>query len=132
MTEVENHEEVEKVIAENKILTESAISFLNDFRLAIVRFPGDIGFRVKRNPNNHKLDQYATKYLHSTVLFARSKWFRKFYPKYLKENDISIFTEDRKEALNEIKVEIKVSFDEVGRLLLQIDGVSLDSFQEFS
>ncbi len=122
---------MEMEISEKKIYTESAISFLNDFRLAIVRFPGDIGFKVKRNPNNPKLEQYATKYVHSTILFARSKWFRKVYPLYKKTDDMNVF-EENNEALNEIKVKVTPQLDNQGHLVFQIDGVSLDSFQELS
>jgi hypothetical protein len=123
--------EIKMEISERKIHTESAISFLNDFRLAIVRFPGDIGFKVKRNPNNPKLEQYATKYVHSTVLFARSKWFRKAYPLYKKTDDMDVF-EENNEALNKIKVKVTPTLDDQDRLVFQIDGVSLDSFQELS
>lgn len=120
-------------INEKKIHTESAISFLNDFRLAVVRIPGDIGFRVKRNPKNinSKLDQYATKYIHSTVLLARSKWFLKTYPIFKQNEETNIF-EDRNQALDDINVKITPTFDDNDVLVLQIDGVSLDSFQEFS
>jgi hypothetical protein len=119
----------------SKIRTGCAISFLNDFRLALVRFPGDIGFRVKRNPNNLKLDQYATKYLHSTILLARSNWFRDVFANYLYdvENIIDII-DSKNENVKDINVIVShvTEHDEDKKLVLQIDGVSLESFQEFS
>ena len=123
--------EKENKISDMKIFTESAISFLNDFRLAVVRFPGDIGFSVKRNPNNLKLEQYATKYVHSTILFARSKWFRKAYSSYKKTEETTSFVE-KNTSLKCINVKITPVFADKDRLVLQIDGVSLDSFQELS
>ncbi len=113
-----------------KVPTFCAISFLNDFRLALARRPGDIGFRVKRNPHNVNLDQYGTKFVHSTVLFARSKWFKNQYLLYLDNNKVDVF-ENANKSLKEIKVEVKADLDE-NKIILTIDGIKLDSFQEFS
>ena len=81
----------------NNVKTSVAIEAMTDLHQLQLSRPGDIVFIIsKQNTDNRNDDTCIEKCLHSTILIARSTWFRKVYKQYLKKTDESNF------QLNEI------------------------------
>jgi hypothetical protein len=108
----------------NNVKTSVAIEAMTDLHQLQLSRPGDIVFIIsKQNTDNRNDDTCIEKCLHSTILIARSTWFRKVYKQYLKKTDESNF------QLNEITQ--SAYKDKNRRLCFDMQTVELKVFREF-
>ena len=115
-----NHDSSNKFI---KI--ESAVSILNDFHHFRLMESGDIGFRVAKSFGTHvKGEATVTRYIHSIILFARSKWFRKAYNQFLKNKK-----DENRFELNAYTQSIFKDGD--NKLCFNMSGIDILVFLEF-
>jgi hypothetical protein len=113
-----------QIVLTDVIKSESGISFLNDLRLLQITKTGDISFRfLKNNTVNVKPEITVTKHIHSIMLIARSKWFKKAYKEFLKHKDITKF------ELNQIIQ--KVYRNNENQLCFDVKLIDLAVFREF-
>ena len=116
--------EPKKIFQTNLIKSESGISFLNDLHLLQITKTGDISFRFLKNNTVHvKSEIIVTKRIHSIVLIARSKWFKKADKEFLKHKDVTKF------ELNEIIQ--KVYRNNENQLCFDVKLIDLALFSEF-
>ena len=105
------------------VKSESAISFLNDLHHIQKTESGDIAFRVPKTRTVHlHSENSATKYIHSVILFARSKWFKKAYKEFLKHKDETKF------ELNDF---IQKVYRDGNKLCFDLKHTDLQIFREF-
>jgi hypothetical protein len=116
--------EPKKIVQTNLIKSESGISFLNDLHFLQITKTGDVSFRFLKNDTAHiKSELTVTKRIHSIVLIARSKWFKKAYKEFLKHKDATKF------ELNEIIQ--KVYKNNENQLCFDVKLIDLTVFREF-
>ena len=106
------------------VKTKIAVEAIIDLRQFQLSRAGDIGFVISKNNTEDKNeDTIIVKFIHSTILMARSSWFRKAYKHYLKKNDESNI------KLNEIT---QTAYkDQNRKLCFDIQTVELKIFREF-
>ena len=107
-----------------QVHNEVSAEFMIDLRQFQLSRAGDIGFVISKNNTEDKNeDTIIVKFIHSTILMARSSWFRKAYKQYLKKNDESNI------KLNEIT---QTAYkDQNRKICFDIQTVELKIFREF-
>lgn len=112
-----------EISRELKVYKDAAVSILNDLRYCLLRTDGDVELLLVRENGKPAIH----KFIHSSILIARSKWFAEKYEKYRKSNDLNDFHG----AFGQLEVIAKVNEKANTKLTLHINGITVQALQDF-